>query len=451
MALEVPLAMPATGRSSCAPSPVEIAASEARVTGCRFCGGTLHGFVDLGMSPLCESFLAADQLDAMEPFYPLKVMVCGDCFLAQLREYVSPEHIFRDYAYFSAYSDAWLDHARRYAEMAAQRFALGRDSRIIELASNDGYLLQFFVGKGFEVLGIDPAENVAKAAEKRGVRTLTRFFDLDTARELAATGITADLVAANNVLAQVPDINRFLAGLPLILRPNGVATFEFPHLLRLLEENQFDTIYHEHFSYFSLMTAERLFAAHGLRIFDVEELWTHGGSLRLYLCHEQAARPTTPAVARLIAREREAGLGDLATYAAFEQRVRATKHRLLEFLIDAKRSGQVDRRLRRAGQGQHAAELLRHPQRFSRLHRRSQSAQARQVPAGNAHPGAAARADRRDQARLPADPALEFEGRDHAADGVHPRMGRPLRRADPRGPGLSMSETSTSNMVKRCA
>jgi SAM-dependent methyltransferase len=339
MALEVPLAMPAAGRSSCALSPAETTRPEARGTGCRFCGGALHGFVDLGMSPLCESFLAADQLDAMEPFYPLKVMVCGDCFLAQLREYVSPEHIFRDYAYFSAYSDAWLDHARRYAEMTAQRFALGPGSRIIELASNDGYLLQFFVAKGFEVLGIDPAENVAKAAEERGVRTLTRFFDLDTARELAAKGITADLVAANNVLAQVPDINRFLAGLPLILRPNGVATFEFPHLLRLLEENQFDTIYHEHFSYFSLMTAERLFAAHGLRVFDVEELWTHGGSLRLYLCHEQAARPTTPAVARLIAREREAGLSDLATYAAFEQRVRATKQRLLEFLIDAKRAG----------------------------------------------------------------------------------------------------------------
>jgi SAM-dependent methyltransferase len=339
MALEVPFAMPATGRSSRAPLPAETTRSEARGTGCRFCGGALHGFVDLGMSPLCESFLAADQLDAMEPFYPLKVMVCGDCFLAQLREYVSPEHIFRDYAYFSAYSDAWLDHARRYAEMTAERFALGPGSRIIELASNDGYLLQFFVAKGFDVLGIDPAENVAKAAEARGVRTLTRFFDLDTARELAAKGITADLVAANNVLAQVPDINRFLAGLPLILRPNGVATFEFPHLLRLLEENQFDTIYHEHFSYFSLMTAERLFAAHGLRVFDVEELWTHGGSLRLYLCHEQAARPTTPAVARLITREREAGLGDLATYAAFEQRVRATKQRLLEFLIDAKRAG----------------------------------------------------------------------------------------------------------------
>ena len=339
MALEVPLAMPAVGRSSLAPSTVDIAPSASKGLGCRFCGGTLHGFVDLGMSPLCESFLAADQLDAMEPFYPLKVMVCGDCFLAQLREYVSPEHIFRDYAYFSAYSDAWLDHARRYAEMAAKRFQLGPGSRIIELASNDGYLLQFFVAMGLEVLGIDPAENVAKAAEQRGVRTLTRFFDRDTAQELAAQGITADLVAANNVLAQVPDINRFLAGLPLILRPSGVATFEFPHLLRLLEENQFDTIYHEHFSYFSLMTAVRLFAAHGLRIFDVEELWTHGGSLRLYLCHEKTERPTMPAVARLVAREREARLDDLATYAAFEQRVRATKHGLLDFLIDAKRRG----------------------------------------------------------------------------------------------------------------
>jgi SAM-dependent methyltransferase len=314
-----------------------VAGSTAR---CRFCGGALYDFVDLGMSPLCESFLAAEQLDGMEPFYPLKVMVCGGCFLAQVKEYVAPENIFREYAYFSSFSQAWLDHARRYAEMAAARFELAPGARVVELASNDGYLLQFFLGKGFEVLGIDPAENVAKAAEARGVRTLTRFFDAETARELAGAGELADLVIGNNVLAQVPDINGFLAGVPRLLKPRGVATFEFPHLLRLIDENQFDTIYHEHFSYFSLMTAERIMAAQGLRVFDVEELWTHGGSLRLYVCHaDNAARPTLPSVAALVEREHRAGLRDLATYAAFEERVRETKRSLLEFLIGAKRAG----------------------------------------------------------------------------------------------------------------
>jgi SAM-dependent methyltransferase len=307
---------------------------------CRFCGTSLHDFVDLGMSPLCESFLAADQLDAMEPFYPLKVMVCGNCFLAQVKEYVAPEHIFREYAYFSSYSQAWLDHARRYTEMAIERFRLGRDSRVVELASNDGYLLQFFAAKGYEVLGIDPAQNVAKAAEARGVPTLTRFFNSATARELAADGVFADLVIGNNVLAQVPDINGFLAGVPLILKPRGIATFEFPHLLQLITENQFDTIYHEHFSYFSLMTAERILAAQGLRVFDVEELWTHGGSLRLFVCRaDNANQPTLATVAALLERERRAGLQELATYAAFEERVRETKRRLLDFLIGAKREG----------------------------------------------------------------------------------------------------------------
>jgi SAM-dependent methyltransferase len=325
-------------------SPFEptVAATNSRTTGpgCRFCGAALHDFVDLGMSPLCESFLAADQLDAMEPFYPLKVMVCGNCFLAQVKEYVTPEHIFREYAYFSSYSQAWLDHARRYTEMAVERFRLGRDSRVVELASNDGYLLQFFAAKGYQVLGIDPAENVAKAAEARGVRTLTRFFNSDTARELAADGVFADLVIGNNVLAQVPDINGFLAGVPLILKPRGIATFEFPHLLQLITENQFDTIYHEHFSYFSLMTAERILAAQGLRVFDVEELWTHGGSLRLFVCRaDNADQPISATVAALLERERRAGLHELATYAAFEERVRETKRRLLGFLIGAKREG----------------------------------------------------------------------------------------------------------------
>jgi SAM-dependent methyltransferase len=348
MALDLPLAparagsaRPDNGGSAVDPGAWGHAAAEGSGC-CRFCGGALHDFVDLGMSPLCESFLAADQLDAMEPFYPLKVMVCGGCFLAQVKEYVAPESIFREYAYFSSFSQAWLDHARRYAEMAVERFQLTPGARIVELASNDGYLLQFFLARGFDVLGIDPAENVAKAAEAKGVRTLTRFFNGESARELADAGVLADLVIGNNVLAQVPDINGFLAGVPTLLTPRGVATFEFPHLLRLIEENQFDTIYHEHFSYFSLMTAERILAAQGLRVFDVEELWTHGGSLRLYVCHaDNAAQPTLPAVAALVEREQRAGLRELRTYAAFEQRVRETKRGLLEFLIDAKRAGKT--------------------------------------------------------------------------------------------------------------
>jgi SAM-dependent methyltransferase len=351
MALDLPLVThgphgeaPGFPGSPATPSPsgltaVSMSPTRARA-GCRFCAGALHDFVDLGMSPLCESFLAAGELDAMEPFYPLKVMVCGECFLAQVGEYVAPERIFREYAYFSSYSRAWLDHARSYAEMAAERFHLLPGSRVVELASNDGYLLQFFVAKGYDVLGIDPAENVAKAAEAKGVRTLTRFFDRDLALDLAHAGAHADLVIGNNVLAQVPDINGFLAGVPTVLKPRGVATFEFPHLLRLIEENQFDTIYHEHFSYFSLMTAERILAAQGLRVFDVEELWTHGGSLRLYVCHaDNAAQPTLPTVAALVEREHRAGLRELATYAAFEEKVRETKRSLLDFLIRAKRAG----------------------------------------------------------------------------------------------------------------
>ena len=345
MALDLPLVPPRAhsgdqrpeGPQAAGPSP---SSAPAAASACRFCGGELHDFVDLGMSPLCESFLAADELDRMEPFYPLRVRVCGECFLAQVGEYVAPERIFREYAYFSSYSRAWLDHARDYVEMAAQRFRLGSGSRIVELASNDGYLLQFFVAKGYEVLGIDPAENVARAAEAKGVRTLARFFDRELARELARSGTLADLVIGNNVLAQVPDINGFLAGVPEILKPRGVATFEFPHLLRLIEENQFDTIYHEHFSYFSLTTAERILAAQGLRVFDVEELWTHGGSLRLFVCHaDNAAQPTLPRVGALAEREHRAGLRELRTYAAFEERVRETKRSLLEFLIAARRAG----------------------------------------------------------------------------------------------------------------
>jgi SAM-dependent methyltransferase len=307
---------------------------------CRFCSGALHDFVDLGMSPLCESFLAAEQLNGMERFYPLNVRVCGQCFLAQVEEYVAPEDIFREYAYFSSYAESWLEHARRYVAMSIERFSLDRaSSHIVELASNDGYLLQFFVERGYRVLGIDPAENVAKAAEARGVPTLTRFFGRALAGEMVKDDKLADLVIGNNVLAQVPDINDFVAGVAMILKPEGVVTIEFPHLLKLMAENQFDTIYHEHFSYFSLVTAERIVAAHGLRLFDVEEIWTHGGSLRLFVCHENATHETQAAVAALAARERKAGLECLGTYAAFAERVKETKRKLLDFLITARRAG----------------------------------------------------------------------------------------------------------------
>ena len=292
------------------------------------------------MSPLCESFLAADRLDGMEPFYPLHVRICGECFLAQLPEFVPPAEIFTEYAYFSSYSEAWLEHARRYVDMIVERLELGPKSRVVELASNDGYLLQYFVKKGMRVLGIDPAANVAKAAERRGVETLVAFFDKALAERLRAEGQAADLVIGNNVLAQVPDLNGFVAGIARLLAPEGIATLEFPHLLRLIAENQFDTIYHEHFSYFSLLTAERIFAEHGMRIFDVEELWTHGGSLRIYAAAEgDKSHPTLPSVGRLIARERAAGLDRLASYGAFAEQVRETKRKLLAFLIAARREG----------------------------------------------------------------------------------------------------------------
>jgi 2-polyprenyl-3-methyl-5-hydroxy-6-metoxy-1,4-benzoquinol methylase len=307
---------------------------------CRFCGGPLAEVVDLGMSPLCESFVSEQQLNSMEPFYPLVVHVCRDCLLVQLQEYVAPAQIFPEYAYFSAFSDAWLDHARRYVELMTARFGLGPMSRVIELGSNDGYLLQFFVQKGIPALGIDPAANVAKAAEARGVPTLVRFFGVETARELADKNTQGDLVLGNNVLAQVTDVNSFVEGVRVILKPHGVCTIEFPHLLKTMVDNQFDQIYHEHFSYFTALAAERIFAAHGMRIFDVEELWTHGGSLRIYACHAaDESHATLPAVSALMQRERDAGLDRLDTYVNFADQVRATKRKLLNFLIEAKSAG----------------------------------------------------------------------------------------------------------------
>ena len=308
---------------------------------CRFCGTRLqHTFVDLGMSPLCESFLPAEHLNQMEPFYPLHVHVCEKCFLVQLEAYVTPEHIFTDYAYFSSYSDSWLAHAKKYTDQIVNRFSIGEKSFVVELASNDGYLLQYFAEEHVPVLGIEPAANVAAVATKKGVPTLVRFFGRETARELLASGKQADLLLGNNVLAQVPDINDFVAGMKILLKPGGVITMEFPHLQRLMEENQFDTIYHEHFSYFSFLTAEKIFAAHGLTLFDVEELTTHGGSLRIFARHaEDSSKPVGPCVTGLRQREESAGYTRLETYSRFADQVKETKRKLLEFLIHAKRGG----------------------------------------------------------------------------------------------------------------
>ncbi len=301
---------------------------------CRFCSSPLtHVLVDLGMSPLCESYVGAGALNQMERFYPLRVYVCDQCFLAQLEEYVSPEEIFTEYAYFSSYADSWLDH---------ERFAIGPASRVVELASNDGYLLQYFVGKGIPVLGVEPARNVAQAALDRGIPTRVAFFGAELAKDLAAEGQAADLIVGNNVLAQVPGLNDFVRGLKILLKPRGVITLEFPHLVRLLEGNQFDTIYHEHFSYFSLLATERILAAQGLTLFDVEELPTHGGSLRIYARHaEDGTKPVGPRVVELRARERSAGLARMETYEAFSEKVKETKRKLLAFLIAAKREGKT--------------------------------------------------------------------------------------------------------------
>ena len=311
------------------------------MAGCLFCSEPLRQtFVDLGMSPLCESFLTAEQVNQMEPFYPLHVWICERCFLVQVEEYVRPEGIFTEYAYFSSYSDSWLAHMRAYADMITARLGLGGQSKVVELGSNDGYLLQYFVAKGIPVLGVEPARNVAQTAIARGVPTVTKLFGRQTARELVAEGVQADLVCGANVLAQVPDVNDFVGGIKLLLRPGGVVTVEFPHLMRLMAENQFDTIYHEHFAYFSFLTAERIFAAHGLTLFDVEELPTHGGSLRIYARHaEDASKPVGERAAKLRAREESAGLDRLETYASFTEQVHETKRRLLEFLIGARRRG----------------------------------------------------------------------------------------------------------------
>lgn len=306
---------------------------------CRFCDQPLdHVFADLGMSPLANSFLPPERANAMEPFYPLRALVCSRCFLVQLEEYETPEHIFGDYAYFSSYSSSWLEHSRRYVEAMVERFGLGERSHVVELASNDGYLLQFFVERHVPVLGIEPAANVARVALQKGIPTLVEFFGVETARTLVPDS-RADLLVGNNVLAHVPDVNDFVGGMQVLLAQDGVITMEFPHLLKLIELNQWDTIYHEHFSYLSLSAVRRVFAAHGLRLFDVEELPTHGGSLRIYGCQAGARHEEAQRVHDLMAREQAAGLDDLPTYLAYGERVAQDKRRIVRFLGDLKDAG----------------------------------------------------------------------------------------------------------------
>src|SRR5271169_2263624 len=292
--------------------------SDSQITtkACRFCRAELrHTFVDLGMSPLCETYPSAADLNHGEVYYPLHVYVCEKCLLVQLEEYEKPENIFSDYPYFSSFSDSWLKHAECYCEKMTARIGLSEQSFVVEVASNDGYLLQNFVRRRVPVLGIEPAANVAKVAVENGIPTLVRFFGTELAKELAAEGRCADLVLGNNVLAQVPDVNDFVEGLRTLLKPDGVLTLEFPHLLRLIEHNEFDTIYHEHFSYFSMLITVRILEAHGLKVFDVEELPTHGGSLRVYACRTQDRTHTVQlSVAELIQCERRAGLDSSRGY-----------------------------------------------------------------------------------------------------------------------------------------
>jgi 2-polyprenyl-3-methyl-5-hydroxy-6-metoxy-1,4-benzoquinol methylase len=306
---------------------------------CRFCGAGLERtFVNLGLSPLCETYPTAADLNRGEVYYPLHVYVCERCFLVQLGEYESAEKIFSDYAYFSSYSDSWLKHCQNYCNKMTSRFGLNEKSFVVEVASNDGYLLQYFGRQNVPVLGIEPAANVAKVAVEKGVPTLVRFFGTELAKELTQQGVCADLVVGNNVLAQVPDLNDFVEGLKILLKPEGVLTLEFPHLLKLMELNEFDTIYHEHFSYFSMLTTMHVMKAHGLRVFDVEELKSHGGSLRIYACrHECSTHLLQPSVSKVLADEERAGLSSCEGYWGFAQQVKETKFALLEFLLRAVR------------------------------------------------------------------------------------------------------------------
>lgn len=308
---------------------------------CRSCGGTVeHTFCDLGMSPLSNAFLTADRREGLEVFYPLHARVCSDCLLVQLPSFETPVNIFGDYAYFSSYSESWLAHCKSYAANVISRFQLGAESLVVEIASNDGYLLQYFKAAGIPVLGIEPAANVAEAARCRGIETIVRFFGTELAQDEVLQDRRADLLIANNVLAHVPDLHDFVAGLSLAMKPHAILTVEFPHLLQLMQGRQFDTIYHEHFSYFSFLSAKRVFERHGLVVFDVEQVPTHGGSLRLYAQLAASGRQHIgPSVEALLAEEERCGLGALTTYTVFDEQARSVKRDLLEFLIEVKRNG----------------------------------------------------------------------------------------------------------------
>jgi 2-polyprenyl-3-methyl-5-hydroxy-6-metoxy-1,4-benzoquinol methylase len=310
---------------------------------CRFCAAALEKtFVDLGTSPLCQRHVTPQRFDEAEAFYPLHVYVCERCYLVQLPEYVSPKDIFSDYAYFSSYSQTWLNHVRDYAAQMVQRLELDGSSQVIEIASNDGYLLQFFKQLGVPVLGVEPAANVAEVAQGKGIPTVVRFFGRSTARHILGEQGRADLLLGNNVLAHVPNINDFVGGMKILLAEHGVITMEFPHLMQLVAQNQFDTIYHEHFSYLSLSTVEQIFAAHGLTLFDVEELPTHGGSLRIYARHTaDQSKAITPRLVELRQREQEAGMRSAGYYQTFGQKVMETKRKLLSFLIEARSEGKT--------------------------------------------------------------------------------------------------------------
>jgi SAM-dependent methyltransferase len=310
---------------------------------CRFCNTPLENiFVDLGMSPPCQNQISPEQLVISEKFYPLVAYVCEKCFLVQLPEYINPEEIFTEYAYFSSFSDSWLDHVKKYTEMMCERFDLDSNSSVVELASNDGYLLQYFAARGVPVLGVEPARNVAEVAIGKGIPTVKKFFGKKTAMELIDDNGKADLILGNNVLAHVPDINDFVGGMKALLKQDGIITMEFPHLMKLMERNQFDTIYHEHYSYLSFLTVEKIFSFHGLRLFDVEELETHGGSIRIYACHaDDSEKPAAENVSRLKEIEINRGFNTLDTYSMFALKVMDTKRKLLEFLIRIKNQGKT--------------------------------------------------------------------------------------------------------------
>jgi 2-polyprenyl-3-methyl-5-hydroxy-6-metoxy-1,4-benzoquinol methylase len=305
---------------------------------CRFCYVELkHTFIDLGMSPLSNSYLNEKQLNLMEAFFPLHAYVCEKCKLVQLEEFETPENIFKDYAYFSSYSESWLAHAKNYTEMMTERFSLSNESFVVEIASNDGYLLQYFKEKNIPVMGIEPAINVAEMAIKKGIDTQVVFFGIGNAEKLSKEIKKADVIVANNVLAHVPDINDFVAGLKIFLADEGVITIEFPHLMELIDKQQFDTIYHEHFSYLSLTTVEKIFNSHGLKIIDVEQLSTHGGSLRVFVCHEgDSSKHVTQNISKIKKLEDKMGLNELDVYLQFSNKIKKNKRLLLDFLIKLK-------------------------------------------------------------------------------------------------------------------